>query len=222
MSPIIAVINDSDRLRELKQRYPEINWQSAAQREFHFDAFVDDSASASWWEMRPIIKAARAKPGALRDFFCATHLAKLWRQREAATLVDFQRRNKLWLMAIDPRGQKQLGRISAQREAPAVRDAYAEALQQVLVARGKRGRHVNALTHALGFLKEALTSEQNLQLREQIEAFRQRELSLAEVIETLAGWSEDYQQAYLYEQSYLHSPRWLLELFEKCSKGKAG
>jgi uncharacterized protein YbgA (DUF1722 family)/uncharacterized protein YbbK (DUF523 family) len=99
----------------------------------------------------------------LRDLFAAR-----WRARD---LVAFHTAHKLQLMAHSPRASRELGRLVARAKSlprTALRSAYERGVMAALAERATPRRHVNALEHCLGFLRERLDAPARADLRERI------------------------------------------------------
>lgn len=101
-----------------------------------------------------------------------------WRMRD---LVDFHARHKLQLMAHAPAGAKKAGRIVADggRPAESVAGEYSRVFAETLAVRATRGKHVNALQHALGLTGEALGEARRHDVRSAIEEYREGRVPLS-------------------------------------------
>jgi len=117
------------------------------------------------YPLLPVEEEGRLNDPVLRErFLLRAWSRRRWRAaREAgltrSRIVAFHTAHKLLVRTHDERAYRSLGRLVASfGEMP---DAelfarYGEELQQTLAVPASRGRHVNALQHALGYLKDAL------------------------------------------------------------------
>ncbi|GAA2454149.1 hypothetical protein GCM10010191_86240 [Actinomadura vinacea] len=134
----------------------------------------------------------------VREFFGAD-----WRPRD---LVDFHSRNKLQILAHDPAGYRETGRIVAEsgaRARAALETGYRRAFARALAIRPRRGRDVNALLHVLGPLSDRLDRARRHDIVEAIEAFRVGEAPLGVPIALLRRHAVGEELEYLARQTYL-------------------
>lgn len=121
-----------------------------------------------------------AEPGPrelfLRRVFARARLRVLWESPwRPRDLVSLHTGHKLQLMSHSPEGYRETGRIVARAgsAAPgALRDAYTLAFHRAMAVRPTRGKHVNALQHALGMLGPRVADAHRRELLEAIEDYR--------------------------------------------------
>jgi len=126
-----------------------------------------------------------------------------WRLGE---LVATHGRLKLLLMAHAPALAKELGRLVAAAVAlprAEVAGRYRAGVRAALASAPSRGRHVNALEHAAGYLRGRAGDEERRQLRARIDAFGAGEVSLAEPLALVRQGAARHQIAWLQQQIYL-------------------
>jgi uncharacterized protein YbgA (DUF1722 family)/uncharacterized protein YbbK (DUF523 family) len=90
-------------------------------------------------------------------------------------LVQFHTAHKLTLMAHSPRHYRAMGRLVAQAGSSSwaeVVESYGRLLTEGLQVLGTPGKHVNALQHLMGFLKDSLAREDKAELLGLIEEYR--------------------------------------------------
>ena len=134
----------------------------------------------------------------LRTFFRGS-----WQQRD---LVDLHRREKLLLLAHSPDGARQLGALVAHaQEQPRdeVASQYTRRFLQILARVPTRGRHVNALQHAAGFLKTQLGAAAKAEFAEVVESYRRRQLPLEVPLTLLRHHVRERDVDWLADQTYL-------------------
>ncbi|GIW40770.1 MAG: hypothetical protein KatS3mg076_1347 [Candidatus Binatia bacterium] len=139
--------------------------------------------------------------------FAYHRLQSLWRKPwRAADLVEFHRVHKLVLLAHSPEAYRHLGRLVARaRELPRaeLRARYEEGFMAALARHATRGRHANALEHAMGYFREKLDPAARAELRESIEKYRKGLLPLAVPLTLVAHYARVLDVAYLRDQLYL-------------------
>ncbi|WP_084964341.1 YbgA family protein [Thermoactinospora rubra] len=115
--------------------------------------------------------------------------------RKLGDLVAFHTRHKMQLLAHDPAGYREAGRIVAGLRS---RQAYAETFRAILARRATPGRHVNALHHCLGMLD--LDAARRADLVQVIDAYRAGLVPLSVPIFLLRHHIGGH--AYLADQTY--------------------
>lgn len=93
----------------------------------------------------------------------------------AGGLVDFHARHKYLLLAHDPERFRSMGRLVARAGSGNVWSViveYERMLMAALAKRATRGRHVNALMHLAGFVKDEIDAEDKAELSRLIEEYR--------------------------------------------------
>ncbi|MBX6767112.1 MAG: DUF1722 domain-containing protein [Actinomadura rubrobrunea] len=134
----------------------------------------------------------------LRAFFAGD-----WCARD---LVSFHSRHKLQLLAHHPDGYRRTGRIVAragERDPTEVEADYRRVFLATLAIRAGRGRHVNALQHALGFVGGRLDAVRRHDILNAIEAYRTGTAPLSVPIALLHHHAEGERFSYLAAQTYL-------------------
>lgn len=130
----------------------------------------------------PIEEEGRLNDPLLREnFLIRTFTHARWKHLLSADptprgLVAFHTMHKMTVLAADPEGYRQLGPLVAQAGSADWHEltaAYEERLMAALARPPSPGRHVNALQHLLGFLKDELTGEQKARINEQLDLYRQ-------------------------------------------------
>ena len=145
------------------------------------------------------------------NFFERVYALDRWRriadpERNLAGFQAFHARHKLMLMARDPAAYRELGRlVAATRRADltAAREAYIERFMTAMARRPNRGGHVNALTHAMGFLKRSLPASDRHELLALFDAYRRREVPLVTPVTLLRHHLRHHASPYLAGQHYL-------------------
>lgn len=160
----------------------------------------------------PVEDDGRLNDPALRESFTERvfALARLrellsgpWQPRD---LSAFQARHKLQLLARDPVRNRQAGRVAARassrpRDETAAR--YRELFCAAMAGRATRGRHANALQHALGHISDGLDPARRRDLAGQIDAYRHGHVSLSVPVALLAHHASTGVAPWLASQTYL-------------------
>jgi uncharacterized protein YbgA (DUF1722 family)/uncharacterized protein YbbK (DUF523 family) len=151
-------------------------------------------------------------PAGREHFLTRLFLLKRWRDVRAAgadraALVDFQSRNKLSLMALDPAGQRVLGRIAAgplTGRDPERADRYEAALLAALSRRPTRAKHCNVLHLVAGHFKHVLSADEKSEFLGVVEEYRAGLVPLLVPVTLANHWVRRFGQPYLRMQTYLH------------------
>jgi len=160
----------------------------------------------------PIEEEGRLNDPRLREnfierIFAYHRLCTLFRDRwTVADLIRFQEREKLLLMAHEPAGQRELGRLvaSAKRMSrPDGRNEYAQGFMHAIAKPAQPKRHVNVLQHAAGYFKTVMDEHDRHELLELIEEYRRGLVPLIVPITLLRHHVRKHDVGYLRGQSYL-------------------
>jgi uncharacterized protein YbgA (DUF1722 family)/uncharacterized protein YbbK (DUF523 family) len=138
---------------------------------------------------------ARAR---LRELFAAR-----WQPRD---LVAFHARHELQILAHDPVAYRQAGRVVAAadgRPRVAVQAEYGQLFCAALNSSATRGRHTNALLHALSQVSDVLDDTGRRDLADRIEACRRGDTPVGVPIALLAHHARGNGLRSLAEQTYL-------------------
>jgi uncharacterized protein YbgA (DUF1722 family)/uncharacterized protein YbbK (DUF523 family) len=165
------------------------------------------------WPTLPVEEDGRLNDSRLRENFIervfATHrldgfFGTTW---TVGDLVRFHTAEKLLLMAHEPAGYQELGRLVANAKgkpsaefASAYRTRFMEALKHLATPR----RHVNVLSHAAGYLRGVATSEERRELLSVIEDFKRELVPLVAPIVLLRTFVRTKNISYLEGQTYLY------------------
>lgn len=124
----------------------------------------------------------------------------------AKDLIDFHARHKYMLMTHSQAAYQRLGRLLSQLKGvdlEKVADAYETELMAALKRRVGRKRHVNALQHVQGYLKERIDGDDKKELAESIEAYRREEVPLIVPMKLLRHYFRRNPDDYIDRQWYL-------------------
>ena len=123
----------------------------------------------------------------------------------ARTLVDFQSRHKLLLMAYSQKEMRALGRIvanDAHRSWDELIADYRSHLHAALARMPRATAHINVLMHALGYFKEELSGAEKDFFLDQLTEYRRGRLPLGAVVAIMRSWVVRFKNEYLGMQSY--------------------
>ena len=124
----------------------------------------------------------------------------------AKTLIDFHARHKYMLMAHSQAAYQRLGRLLSHlkgADLDQVADAYEAEFMAALKRRVGRKRHVNALQHIQGYLKEHIDGGDKQELADSIEAYRREEVPLVLPMKLLRHYFRRHPDNYIDRQWYL-------------------
>lgn len=124
----------------------------------------------------------------------------------AKALVDFHARHKYMVMAHSQAAYQRLGRLLSNLKGvdlERVADAYEAEFMTALKRRAGRKRHVNALQHIQGYLKDRIDGGDKRELAESIEAYRREEVPLVVPMKLLRHYFRRNPDHYIDRQWYL-------------------
>ncbi|WP_392566175.1 DUF1722 domain-containing protein [Utexia brackfieldae] len=128
-------------------------------------------------------------------------------------LIDYHSRFKLLLLAYSQPEYRKIGPYVAQLQAVTEEtlQIYKKKLLTIFALGSSKQNHSNVVQHLQGYFRPYLNAQQKQQLVEQIEAFRQGQLSLLVVINQLNDYLALYPNDYLRQQYYLTGYRDILQ-----------
>ena len=121
-------------------------------------------------------------------------------------LVDFHTRHKLLLLAHDQQRYRKMGRLVAeakQHEQAEAVETYQALLMEALRLRSTPAKNVNALQHAVGFLKQQLSPDERHEFQEILSEYRAGYVPLVVPMTLLNHHIRKHGQSYLAGQWYL-------------------
>jgi len=160
----------------------------------------------------PVEEEGRLRDPALREnflerVFAYRRLRSAFRPRwTIGDLVRFHTAEKLLLLAHDPAGYRDLGRLVAgakRTDRRDLRDRYATGFMQAMASKATKGRHANVLQHMAGYFRETLSAEDRRELEERVEEFRRGLIPLIVPITLFRHHVRREGVAYLAGQTYL-------------------
>lgn len=121
-------------------------------------------------------------------------------------LVDFHARNKLLVLAHDPKTYGEMGRLVAGGKAmptDELFDEYARLMNKAMVKRATPGKHANVLMHAIGYFKAELSADEKQELLEVIGDYKEGLVPLIVPVTLVNHFARKYGKDYLADQHYL-------------------
>jgi uncharacterized protein YbgA (DUF1722 family) len=121
-------------------------------------------------------------------------------------LTDFHARHKYTVMAHSQAAYQRLGRLLSNPKGvdlEQVADAYEAEFMTALKRRVNRKRHVNALRHIQGYLKQCVDGGDKQELSDSIEAYRREEIPLVVPMKLLRHYFRRNPDDYIDQQWYL-------------------
>lgn len=159
----------------------------------------------------PVEEEGRLNDQLLRETFVDRIFChNRWRNLEAkglsrARLIEFHTAHKLLLRSHDEVGYQQLGQVVAslgQREDEEVFADYRAKFELTLRNKMTRRKHINVLSHALGYFKRILETREKRQIQTSIGDFSDGLLPLAVPLKLLHFSSIKHDVEYLASQLY--------------------
>jgi uncharacterized protein YbgA (DUF1722 family)/uncharacterized protein YbbK (DUF523 family) len=161
----------------------------------------------------PVEDDGRLHDPKLRENFIERIFAlKRWRNLLAgppklSSLVAFHTREKLLLMAHNPRIYRQLGRLvgnAKQTGWTRLCEAYEQLFAAALRFKTTPPKNINVLQHILGYFRKRLTADEKAEMLEILADYRRGDVPLIVPITLINHYVRKYDQPYLAGQSYLH------------------
>ena len=109
-------------------------------------------------------------------------------------------------MAHGPHKLKELGQLTARikdHKPAEFRDAYMAGFMGILEMKGTTRKHVNALQHMVGYLREHLNAEERKRVLSVIEEYRQELVPLIVPMTLVRHYIEMHDVPYVNSQTYL-------------------
>lgn len=121
-------------------------------------------------------------------------------------LIAFHARHKLQLLSHSPNLMRSLGRVvaTASRGLRSALTHYVTAFPQVLAIPSTRGRHVNVLEHASGYLSGVVESSARLDVLEAVRAYARAAVPLVVPVTLVSHSARAEEIGYLERQTYLN------------------
>lgn len=160
----------------------------------------------------PCEEEGRLHDAVLRENFVNRVFAyRRWQTLRASpltpkALIDFHARHKYMVMAHSQAAYQRLGRLLSHLKGVdlnKVADAYESEFMIALKRRVGRKRHVNALQHIQGYLKNRIDGEDKKELADSIEAYRREEVPLVVPMKLLRHYFRRNPDNYVDQQWYL-------------------
>ncbi|MCB1802131.1 MAG: DUF1722 domain-containing protein [Gammaproteobacteria bacterium] len=160
----------------------------------------------------PFEEEGRLNDAMLRENFVNRVFAyRRWQSLRAAGLTakgltDFHARHKYMLMAHSQAAYQRLGRLLSHLKGvdlEQVADTYEAEFMTALKRRVGRKRHVNALQHIQGYLKDRIDGDDKTELSDSIEAYRREEVPLVVPMKLLRHYFRRNPDNYIDRQWYL-------------------
>ncbi len=146
-----------------------------------------------------------------------------WRKldKSMAALVEFQKSNKLLLMAYNQKEMRILGRIVANHEKKRIDFVFSEYgvhLRKALATIPRVSSNINVLTHALGYFKTGLKTAEKSHFLKTVDKYREGKIPLSVPVGIIHSWIARFGQEYLVEQTYFEP--YPEELIQASDSGK--
>ena len=157
----------------------------------------------------PVEEEGRLRDPRLREAFLERVFAhrrlkdSLSEPVSAAGVVDFHARHKLQLMAHSPGRAREMGRLVAgyRRDGSSLR-AYRAAFGTAMSVPVSRGKNINVLLHALGYLREKVRRTTRIDLHDAVRTYASGEVPLIVPVSLIAHRVRDESITYLMHQTY--------------------
>jgi len=170
--------------------------------------------AARFLQLRPLLpveEAGRLTDPGLRDNFITRVYAYYdWKcsvepEPTAAKVVDFYSRYKYQVMAHHVPSYKSIGRLVAQAGSMDVQTLCEEFLTQFMTALGhqaNRKGNTNTMMHLRGYLRDLLDKDEQEELSQVIDAYREGEVPLVVPLTLLKHYLRKVDNPYLQQQTF--------------------
>ncbi len=150
-------------------------------------------------------------PPLRKNFIESVFVYKRWRDLlnnfSANNLVQFHTSHKLLLLAHDEKIYRQMGPLVAKAgtmEYQELQEKYQQLLMIAMHRKPTIKKHVNVLSHIMGYFKKMLERDEKVELLELIENFRQGLVPLIVPVTHINHYVQKYNEPYLSRQFYLN------------------
>lgn len=127
------------------------------------------------------------------------------REGRLRSLIRFQARHKMLLMAYNQTRLRELGRIVANAEKSPVEvvyDQYGQRLDAALARLPRHTSNINVLMHALGYVSDELTSREKAFFLDLLQQYRDMRVPLSTPAEVIRSWLIRSNVEYLLDQFF--------------------
>lgn len=170
-------------------------------------------AFAEHFPTLPMEEEGRLNDADIRENFIERVFAlKRWREQVVSSpsrgaLVRFHSMQKLLLMAHSNEHYRAMGRLVAEAKSHdqnELHETYQTLLLEALTLRATPRKHVNVLSHIMGYFKRVLSADEKQELLEVIETYRTGLVPLIVPVTLLNHYIRRFDEPYLADQVYLH------------------
>jgi len=157
----------------------------------------------------------------LTKLFLLASFRHLKKKQSIAGLIKFHAVNKFILMSHNQSKTRGLGNIIGSYNNNNLEDIfnnYEEKLKIALKSVARKGSNINMLMHAFGYLSKNLNSKEKALFLENLDKYRNNEITVTSSLILLKSWILKYEQKYLMEQTFF-SP-YPEELMNICDSSK--
>lgn len=159
----------------------------------------------------------------LSVLFTLTYLREVKRSGKLKNLVDFQAKNKLFLMAYSQKEMRFLGNLTANKEGKQFKEIISEYKTHFFNAVRRppsQGNTINVLMHALGYFKQNISSREKVFFLDALKKFRERRIPLGVPIAIIRSWIVRFGEPYLEQQTFFNPfPEEMIEVTDS-GKGR--
>lgn len=165
------------------------------------------------WPELPVEEGGRLTDARLRErffvrVFAHHRLRQLFDRRwRPVDLVEHHTREKLLLLAHDPAGYAELGRLVAQAgtmDPEQLAAGYTRRFMQAVSRFASRGRHTNVMEHMVGYLRDRIDSGDRREIDHAVDDYRAGHVSLLVPLTLFAHHARKHRVRYLTRQRYLN------------------
>jgi uncharacterized protein YbgA (DUF1722 family)/uncharacterized protein YbbK (DUF523 family) len=126
-------------------------------------------------------------------------------KKSISNLIKFHTENKFLFMAYNQSKLKEMGKVVANAKKYSI-DLVISRYEQLLNETFKRSSrcksNINVLLHSFGYFSDGLSKEEKSYFLNEMERYRQSNISLASVIEILKSWIIRFNEPYLKHQTF--------------------
>ncbi len=165
------------------------------------------------------LRNAKIRETYLTKIFMLADLRRVSDSGKMHELVKFHSRNKYLIMTFGQKYVPELGRIvsnAEKRPFTAVIDTYNEKLKEAMNRTPRSTSIVNVMTKVYGYFSNQLSKREKDTFQKMLQSFREGNLPLTSLRETLKMWAIRFDETYVEEQTIFHPfPEELNSICEK-------
>jgi uncharacterized protein YbgA (DUF1722 family) len=162
------------------------------------------------------LRNPRIREHFLRQIFTLADFRKIKEKKSIGELVTFHSKNKFIFMSYYQKNLGIIGLITSnqdQKDIDTILNEYEKVLRNTFHTAPSCSRNINVLQHIFGFFSKYVSPDEKKYFLNNIELYRNGQLSLATVTRILESWAIRTSEDYLLQQTFFHPyPKQLIHI----------